>query len=189
MNFLDVLDVLGTLPFERNSLGGECAGEVAPSIGDEVTDYRCGDRVLVMAEGSFQQYVTVPTDKTVLIPENLSFAAAASIPVNFLTAYYALHVVAQIQPGDRVLIHAAGGGTGNGGCADCTGDWRRGLWDSESSQVGSTTGDGSQASLQFSTLDFAAEILRDTDGRGVAIVLNSLTGDGFIEKSLSTLLR
>lgn len=67
-------------------------------------------------------------------------------------------------------------------------DWCRGLWDSESSQVGSTTGDRESSIFTDSrTLDFAAEILRDTDRRGVAIVLNSLTGDGFIEKSLSTL--
>ncbi len=186
LNFLDVLDVLGVLPFDREHLGGECAGEVI-AVGDAVTEYRPGDRVVVVGGNSFGQYLTVATTQIATIPANLSFAAAATIPINFLTAYYALHCIAQIKPDDKVLIHAASGGTGMAAVRIAQAVGAEVYGTAHPAKWATLRAMGIKHIYNSRTLDFAAEILRDTAGVGVDIVLNSLTGEGFIEKSLSAL--
>ena len=111
LNFIDVLDALNLLPFERDWFGVECAGEVV-AVGDEVKDFQPGDNVIALAPGSFSQFVTTDARMVILKPDNLNFEEAATIPANFLTAYYALNKVAKISSGQKILIHAAAGGTG-----------------------------------------------------------------------------
>ena len=111
LNFSDVLDSLGMLPFERGFLGLECAG-VVTEVGEGVRWFHPGDAVLAMAPGSFASHVTVRAELAVHKPKNLSFTEAAAVPVNYLAAWYALHGLAGISPGRRILIHAAAGGTG-----------------------------------------------------------------------------
>ena len=186
LNFLDVLDVLGILPFDRALLGGECAGEIV-QVGAGVSAFQVGDRVAALVAGGFSQYVTVVSALVVTLPAALTFAQAAGIPSNFLTTYYALHTVANIQPGDKVLIHAAAGGTGLAAIQ---------IAQAAGAEIYATASPGKWATLQAlgithlynsRTLAFADQILADTAGAGVNIVLNSLTGEGFIEKSLAVL--
>ncbi|MGQ4807051.1 hypothetical protein NKDENANG_00389 [Candidatus Entotheonellaceae bacterium PAL068K] len=187
LNFIDVLDVLDLLPFRRDhELGSECAGEVV-AVGDDVTQYQIGDRVLAVATGSLSQYVTVNTSLVAQLPDSRSFEEAATIPINFLTAYYALHHVAGISAGDRVLIHAAAGGTGMAAVqiaqaagAEVFGTASPGKWEALNA-VGVTHLYNSR------TLDFADQVMADTHGQGVDILLNSLTAEGFVEKSLAVL--
>jgi len=185
LNFIDVLDTLGLLPFERDWLGVECAGEVV-TVGTNVTHLGVGDRVMALAAGSFAQYVTVPAALAVPQPEGFSATEAATIPANFLTAYYALAEVAQVQPGERVLIHAAAGGTGMAAVQ---------ITLSRGAEVFATASPpkwavlkqmGVRQMMNSRTLDFADEILAATDGEGVDVVFNSLSGE-FIPKSLSVL--
>ena len=186
LNFLDVLDVLGILPFDRALLGGECAGEIV-QVGAGVSAFQVGDRVAALVAGGFSQYVTVVSALVVTLPAALTFAQGAGIPSNFLTTYYALHTVANIQPGDKVLIHAAAGGTGLAAIQ---------IAQAAGAEIYATASPGKWAMLQAlgitnlynsRTLAFADQILADTAGQGVNIVLNSLTGEGFIEKSLAVL--
>ncbi|MDF5727328.1 MAG: amino acid adenylation domain-containing protein [Rhizonema sp. PD38] len=187
LNFIDVLDALGTLPFERdNEFGVECAGEIV-AIGEGVEDYRVGDAVMAIAFGSFSKYVTVSSQLVTPIPNGLNFEKAAAIPVNFVTAYYALHQIANITAKDKVLIHAAAGGTGMAAVklalaagSEVFATASPGKWDSLKSM-------GVQHIYNSRTLDFAEQVMADTSGQGVDIILNSLTGVGFIEKSLSVL--
>jgi len=185
LNFIDVLDTLGLLPFERDWLGVECAGEVV-AVGANVTHVGVGDRVMALAAGSFAQYVTLPAVLAVTQPEGLSAVEAATIPAIFLTAFYALAEVAQVQPGERVLIHAAAGGTGMAAVQIAL---------SRGGEVFATASPPKWAMLKqmgvcqvmnSRTLDFADEILAATDGEGVDVVFNSLSGE-FIPKSLSVL--
>ena len=185
LNFIDVLDTLGLLPFERDWLGVECAGEIV-AVGVNVTHLAMGDRVMALAAGSFAQYVTIPAVLAVLQPQGLSHVAAATIPANFLTAYYALAAVAQVQPGERVLIHAAAGGTGMAAVQIAL---------SRGAEVFATASPrkwqvlqqmGVRQVMNSRTLDFAAEILTATANKGVDVVFNSLSGE-FIPKSLSVL--
>jgi myxalamid-type polyketide synthase MxaB len=187
LNFIDVLDALGALPFERdNEFGVECAGEIV-AVGKGVEDYRVGDAVMAIAFGSFSKYVTVSSSLVAPIPNGLSFDSAAAIPVNFVTAYYALHQIANISAKDKVLIHAAAGGTGMAAVklalatgAEVFATASPGKWEALKSL-------GVQHVYNSRTLDFAHQVMADTSDIGVDIVLNSLTGEGFIEKSLSVL--
>ena len=185
LNFIDVLDTLGLLPFERDWLGVECAGTVV-TVGDRVTHLQVGDRVMALAAGSFAQYVTVPAILAAPPPLGLSAVAAATIPANFLTAYYALVEVAQVQPGERVLIHAAAGGTGMAAVQIAL---------SRGAEVFATASPakweilkrmGVRQVMNSRTLDFAEETLAATDGAGVDIIFNSLSSE-FIPQSLAVL--
>lgn len=186
LNFIDVLDALGMLPFERPWLGVECAGDVV-AVGANVQTLRVGDRVVAMAPGTFGQYVTITSTLVVALPERLSYAEGASIPANFATAYYGLRQRAQIKATDTVLIHAAAGGTGMAAVQ---------VAQAVGATIYATASPNKWATLRSMginhiynsrTLDFAEQILADTGGRGVDIVFNSLTGPGFIEKGLSIL--
>ena len=114
VNFPDTLMIEGRyqtttpLPFVP---GHEAAGVVA-GLGEGVTGWSIGERVAVLASGAFAQYVAAPAAAAVRIPETTSFAEAASTWVCHLTAYHALHSVADIRPGETVLVLGAGGGVG-----------------------------------------------------------------------------
>ena len=187
LNFIDVLDALGALPFERdNEFGVECTGEIV-AVGEGVEDYRIGDAVMAIVFGSFSKYVTVSSSLVAPIPSGLSFDSAAAIPVNFVTAYHAVHQIANISAKDKVLIHAAAGGTGMAAVklalaagAEVFATASPGKWEALKSL-------GVQHVYNSRTLDFAHQVMADTSGIGVDIVLNSLTGEGYIEKSLSVL--
>ena len=111
LNFRDVLNVLDLYPGDPGPLGGECAGEIV-AVGPGVERFKPGDAVVGLAPASFASYVTTLAEFVGPKPEHLSFEEAATIPICFLTVQYALRRLGQIQPGERVLIHAASGGVG-----------------------------------------------------------------------------
>jgi acyl transferase domain-containing protein/NADPH:quinone reductase-like Zn-dependent oxidoreductase/acyl carrier protein len=183
LNLIDVLDALNLLPFERDWFGVECAGTIV-TVGDAVTQFQVGDAVVALAPGSLSQFVTIDARLVALKPNALSFAAAATIPANFLTAEYALHQVARIQPGDRILIHAAAGGTGMA-AVKLAQQVGAEVWATASPHKwGVLRSLGVKHLFNSRTLDFADEILQQI--AGVDVVLNSLSGE-FIPRSLAAL--
>ncbi len=185
LNFVDVLDALNVLPYERDWFGAECAGQVT-SVGEGVSGLEVGDAVLVMAPGCFSQYVVANAALVARKPQGYSFAEAATIPVNFLTAYYGLHHKAGMKAGERVLIHAAAGGTGMAAVqlaqqagAEVFATASPGKWHVLRSM-------GVEHVMSSRDLDFAEQVMAKTGGRGVDLVFNSLAGK-FIPSSLSTL--
>ena len=82
------------------------------SVGPGVEDLAVGDRVMGFAPASLSTRVVTMADAMTPIPQETSFAAAATIPVAFVTAIYALGHLAKLEAGERVLIHAAAGGVG-----------------------------------------------------------------------------
>ncbi len=196
LNFRDVLNALGMLQAYLAQMGlsnaadvpfgGECAGRVV-AMGEGVEGLQIGDEVIAAnAIGSMANFVTVPAPCVIRKPEHLSMAEAATLSTAFLTAYYGLHHLANIQAGDRVLIHAAAGGVGQAAVQ---------LAQRAGAQIFATASPakwrflhdmGVEQTFNSRTLDFAAEILALTEGQGVDIVLNSLNGD-FISKNLEVL--
>ncbi|SJN59050.1 Phenolphthiocerol synthesis polyketide synthase type I Pks15/1 [Vibrio ruber DSM 16370] len=186
LNFMDVLDALGLYPDPRpGGLGGECAGVVV-SVGENVEGIQVGDKVMAMAPGAFGRFVYTNAHLVMPIPTAMTFEAAATVPVAFLTAIYALRHVAQIQPGQRVLIHAAAGGVGMAAIQvvqACGGE----VFATASPEKWPVLESlGVRHVMNSRTLDFAEQIMQETQGLGVDVVLNSLTGD-FIPKSLNIL--
>src|SRR5712692_3047870 len=114
LNFSDVLKALGLypgLPEGRVPLGIECSGRIS-AVGQDVDRFRVGDEVVGIAPFSLGAYVIAPVVYVALKPNHLSFEEAATIPIAFLTAHYALNHLGRLAAGERVLIHSATGGVG-----------------------------------------------------------------------------
>ncbi|WP_189136112.1 alcohol dehydrogenase catalytic domain-containing protein, partial [Wenjunlia tyrosinilytica] len=111
VNFRDVLNTLGMYPGDAGLLGLEGAG-VVTGVGPDVAALEVGDRVMGLFPGSFGPVAVADARTVTRIPEGWSFAQAASVPVVFLTAYYALTDLGRVRDGECVLVHAAAGGVG-----------------------------------------------------------------------------
>ncbi|MFF2546605.1 SDR family NAD(P)-dependent oxidoreductase [Kitasatospora sp. NPDC058063] len=109
LNFRDVLIALGVYPGEA-LMGGEGAGVVLETGPD--SRFRPGDRVMGLVPGAFGPVAVADQRLLVRMPDDWSFARAASVPVVFLTAWYGLRDLGGLKTGDRVLIHAGTGGVG-----------------------------------------------------------------------------
>ena len=186
LNFRDVLNALDLYPGAADAPGNECAGTIV-AVGEGVSHFQLGDRVVAMADACFSSYVIARAELVACQPEQFSFVEAAAIPIAYLTAKYALDQRGHLQAGERVLIHAAAGGVGLAAVQ---------LALKAGAEIYATAGSdekraylkslGVRHVMDSRTLDFAAEIMRLTDGEGVDVVLNSLTDD-FIAKSLAVL--
>ncbi|MGY2063076.1 zinc-binding dehydrogenase, partial [Nocardia gipuzkoensis] len=169
--------------YERN-LGVECAA-VVTAIGSEVEGLAPGDAVIAFARGCFGSSVITDAKHVYSAPDNLSAVEASTLPMAYLTAWYALVDVGRVRPGERVLVHAAAGGVGLaavhiahrlGATVLATAgspekrDYLRSL--------------GVEEVFDSRSLSFADEIRQRFDG--VDIVLNSLQGET-IPKSLELL--
>jgi NADPH:quinone reductase-like Zn-dependent oxidoreductase/NAD(P)-dependent dehydrogenase (short-subunit alcohol dehydrogenase family)/aryl carrier-like protein len=189
LNFRDVLNALGMYPGDPGPLGNECAGIVS-AVGEGVTGLAVGDDVVAMTDRSFATWVLAPAVMTVKKPPEMEFAAAATVPVTFLTALHALRDLSGIKRGDRVLIHAVTGGVGMAALQ---------LALRAGAEVYGTAGTPAKRALakrlgahhvsDSRSLAFAEDFRRaiaGQGGEGMDIVLNSLAGD-FIPASLALL--
>ena len=118
LNFRDVLWCMGMLPeeavehgFSGPTIGMECAGEVV-RVGPDVTHVKPGDRVMAFASSCFGSHVTTAAKSVALMPDNMSYAEAATVPTVFLTAWYGLDYLARLEADETILIHGAAGGVG-----------------------------------------------------------------------------
>ncbi|MGB6162338.1 MAG: SDR family NAD(P)-dependent oxidoreductase, partial [Pseudonocardiaceae bacterium] len=189
MNFRDVIVALDMVPGQVG-LGGEAAGVVG-EVGPGVAELAVGDRVMGIFDCSFGAFGPVAiTDHRLLVkmPAGWSFEQAASVPVAFLTAYYGLRDLAGLAEGESVLIHAASGGVGMAAVqlarhvgAELFGTASPSKWDTLRS-----LGLDDEHIASSRTLGFDKQFLATTGGRGVDVVVNSLTGD-FVDASLALL--
>ncbi|HXZ19247.1 MAG TPA: medium chain dehydrogenase/reductase family protein [Candidatus Acidoferrales bacterium] len=114
INFADLLQRMGIYPGTPKPPfipGFEVAGTVEQAPG--ATALRPGDRVVAMTRfDAYAELAVCTAEGTFVIPDGLSFAEAAAIPVNYLTAYHSMFEMGNLRAGDRVLIHGAAGGVG-----------------------------------------------------------------------------
>ncbi len=188
LNFRDVLIALGRYPGAA-AIGSEGAGVVL-EVGPDVRDLAPGDRVMGMIADAFGPVAIADRRQLALIPPGWSFAQAASVPITFLTAHYALVNLAGVAPGDAVLIHAGAGGVGMAAIqiarhlgAEVYATASPYKWDA---LRGLGLADERIASSR--DLSFREKFLAATDGRGVNVVLDALAGE-FVNASLDLLPR
>ncbi len=181
LNFLDVLAAMGLRPDvsagDPIRLGGECAG-VVTATGDGVDEFAVGDSVVALAAGAFRRFVLTPATFVVPKPDGLTFEEAATIPIAFMTAQYALEHLGRLTAGERVLIHSAAGGVGLAAVQ---------IAQRIGAEIYATAGSTEKRAFLESlgighifdsrSLAFAGEILECTGGQGVDVVLNSLAGE------------
>lgn len=189
INFMNLMSVLGIYPGKVNgfgTLGIECVGTIKAK-GSAVHHFNIGDRVFGMAYHTLTSDLITNAASLTRVPDGFSVDELVTIPVVFLTVYYSLVEQARIRKGEKVLIHAATGGVGLAAIQICR------LYECE---IYATA--GSETKRQYlremgilhvydsRSLDFYDEILRDTEGKGVDVVLNSLSGEA-LYKSLDLL--
>ena len=184
LNFLDVFRAMGLVE-DEGMLGEELCGRIVET-GADVTTVSVGDRVAGFAFGTFGEEVVTREELVALVPPNVSAPALATIPSVFVTCVLS-YELAGLRAGDRVLIHAGAGGVGLAGIQ---------LAQAAGAEVFATASARKREYLRSIGVEhvfdsrstaFGQEILDATDGAGVDVVLNSLTGEGFIEASLACL--
>ncbi|MFJ4353865.1 SDR family NAD(P)-dependent oxidoreductase [Pseudomonas sp. NPDC089428] len=185
LNFRDVMFALGLLSdeaiengFSGPTLGFEFAGVVQGKGADVLGDFAPGDRVVGFGPCSFANRLVTNANAVARIPEGMSFEAAATIPSTFFTVYYALHHLARLEPGEKVLIHGAAGGVGI--AAIQIAKWL-------GAEIHATAGSDEKRDFlrllgvdnvyDSRSLAYADQVLAATGGRGVDVVLNSLAGE------------
>lgn len=184
LNFRDVMYTLGLLSdeaiengFAGPTLGLEFSG-IVEAVGPGVTGVAPGAAVVGFGPASFSDRLIADQNAIALLPEGVGFAAAATISTTFFTVYYALKHLARLAPGEKLLIHGAAGGVGI--AAIQVAQWL-------GAEIYATVGSeekrdflrllGVNRLYNSRALTFAEEILEDTDGHGVDVVLNSLAGE------------
>jgi NADPH:quinone reductase-like Zn-dependent oxidoreductase/ubiquinone/menaquinone biosynthesis C-methylase UbiE len=180
VNFRDIMVAMGQLGSEQ-TMCFECAGVVKRAGANAAAQgFRAGDRIMTLLRGHYANLVRLPWTNAVHIPDSLSFETAASLPMVYTTAYVSLIETAQLEQGERVLIHAATGGVGQAAIV---------LAKLRGAEIFATVGTKEKRDFLvskygiapdhiFSSRDtsFGPAVLAMTDGQGVDVVLNSLAG-------------
>ncbi|KUJ19568.1 uncharacterized protein LY89DRAFT_696039 [Mollisia scopiformis] len=180
LNSKDIAATQGIIPGDEHLLGTEGAG-IVTRVGKNSETYKVGDRVTVMTQGTFANRIQCPVQYIHHMPDAMSFAEAATIPIAYLTSMYCLFNVGNLQKAQSILIHSAAGGVGIA-CiqlakyigADIyvtvSSDEKRSFlkenFDLHEDQIFSSR-----------TTDFARQIKEITQGKGVDLIINSLTGE------------
>ncbi|CBF79115.1 hypothetical protein AN7084.2 [Aspergillus nidulans FGSC A4] len=181
LNYKDVATVLGIVPENQYLLGLEGAGvirRIRHHAGD--SPFYIGQRVAICRRGSFANRVQCPIEGIHAIPDWMSFEEAATIPIVYQAALYSLVDLANVQWGQSVLIHSAAGGLGIAAIQLCQ---------YLGAEIYATVGSDEKREFLirefnlspdrlFSSRDtvFASCIIEQTGGRGVDVILNTLTG-------------
>ncbi len=184
LNMADVLIGMGAVAYDRE-IGREMYGRVLETA-EDVEGLSAGDPVVGMGFGSFAPETVTRAALVAPAPAGFSAPALATVPTCFVTAELAFET-AGLESGERVLVHAGAGGVGLAAIQ---------LARAAGAEVFATASAGKRPYLRSLGVahvfdsrrtGFGTEILAVTDGEGVDVVLNSLTGEGFIEASLSCL--
>ena len=180
MNFRDVLKALALYPAETADariFGDEVAG-IVKAVGSAVTHVKPGDKVFGLAVFGLATHALARGGDVRLMPETLSFEAAATLPVVFMTSWHALKTVAHLQKGERILVQAGAGGVGMAAIQ---------IAHHLGAEVIATAGSPAKRKLlkdmgvrhviDSRRADFAEAVMDITSGKGVDVVLNSLAAE------------
>ncbi|KAI1619299.1 KR domain-containing protein [Exophiala viscosa] len=180
MNFKDVLIAMGIVPSSVAGFGIEAAG-IVRGVGSKVEHVREGDRVFTMGGACFSSSLLVSATLCVKIPDSLSFEDAATMPCVYATVIHSLLDVSRVEKGQSVLIHSACGGVGLAAIQICK---------MIGAEIYATVGSDNKVEFLIDNYEiprdhifhskdtsFRDDVLRMTEGAGVDVVLNSLSGE------------
>jgi len=180
MNFRDVLKALALYPAETidaRIFGDEVAGEVV-AVGSDVTHLKVGDKAFGLAVFGIATHTLARAGDMRVMPANLTYEEAATLPVVFMTAWHALKTVAHMKAGETILVHAGAGGVGMAAIQ---------IAHHLGAEVIASAGSSTKRSLlkllgvkhviDSRKGDFTETVLELTQGRGVDVVLNALAAE------------
>jgi len=173
-----------------NIAGLEAAGEVA-GLGEGVTGFALGDRVMAMCAGGYAEYTTIDHRLAVRVPERLSWEEAAAVPVAYMTEHDALITNARLQTGESVLVHAASSGVGVAAIQIAK------LWGAKpimgtsgvTEKLAALAAQGLDRGINYRTENFAEAVLTTTNGAGVDVVIDHVGGPHFHDNMRCMALR
>ncbi|XP_054907906.1 synaptic vesicle membrane protein VAT-1 homolog [Poeciliopsis prolifica] len=179
LNFADLMARQGLydrLPSPPVTPGMECSG-VVEAVGEEVTDRKVGDKVMVLNRfGLWQEVAVVPASHTFLIPDGMSFEEAAALPVNYITAYLMLFDFGNLRPNQSVLVHAAAGGVGIAATQLCKTVKDVTVFGTASASKHEAISQGGVThAIDYRTKDYVEEV-RKISPKGLDIILDPLGG-------------
>ncbi len=161
-------------------LGWDVAGEVL-EVGNEVEGRHVGQRVVAtLAQGGYAELAAVNVAGTVPIPDNLSYEEAASIPIAFLTSWFALLKVGELQDGEAALIQAGGSGIGMAAIQIAKHVGATVITTSSAEDKLERCREmGADLAINYRQADVSGEVSGFTAGAGVNYVLESVGGETF----------
>ena len=164
---------------EAKPAGGDCAGEVE-AVGEGVTQFRKGDRVLGKARGAFAEYVVMGVDQAMPAPANLTWEQAAAVPVASITAYEAVCSMGNLKAGETLLVVGATSGVGMFAVQAGKYLGARVIGTSRSAaKLDRLKAVGLDVGIVADGGGFAEKVLQATGGKGVDLAINLVGGGAF----------
>ncbi|KAJ7456748.1 quinone oxidoreductase [Mycena galericulata] len=193
LNRLDIMQRQGHYPPPPGAstiLGVEFAGHIA-AVGADVTQWKVGDEVLgLTGGGAYAEYLVVLATHLMRKPDHLSWAQAASIPENFLTAFQTLFLCSDLKAGEDVLIHAAASGVGLAAIQLARLHGARTVTGTASStdklDLILSMNNGATHAANYRTTDFVDTVKQATNGKGVDVIID-LVGQSHWAKNIASL--
>ncbi|KAI8932960.1 hypothetical protein NX059_010429 [Plenodomus lindquistii] len=181
LNFRDILVGMQIIPGRHEPKFGYEAAGIVRRVGPNVSKLRVGDRAVVVGINTFTTVITGPQVYYEKLPDHISFVEGACIPTVFITAVHGLIELGRLRKGQSILIHSGTGGVGQAAIqvARMLG-----------AEIYTTVGSEEKIQYLMNTFDlprnrifnsrntsFVDDLLRETNGRGVDLALNSLAGE------------
>ena len=190
LNRADILQRQGKYPppeGESPIIGLEIAG-VVEKAGKNSNTFKADDKVFALLPGGgYAEYVVIPEGMAMWIPGNLRFEEAAAIPEAFLTAFQALVWLGNIQPGNKVLIHAGASGVGTAAIQVAKHFQSTSLITAGSKEkLQFCRNLGASVTVNYKEGPFAVKILEATNGSGVDIIIDFI-GAPYWEQNVNCL--
>jgi putative PIG3 family NAD(P)H quinone oxidoreductase len=190
VNRADLLQRQGLYPPPPGAspiLGLECAG-VVDEVGAAVTGWKPGDRAMaLLAGGGYAAEVAVHVGSLLRIPERLSLEEAAAVPEVFLTAFLNLFQLGGLAAGGAALVHGGGSGVGTAAIQLIKAADARAFVTAGSAEKCARCRElGADVAIDYKTDSFAEVVAKETGGRGVDVVLDSI-GAPYVAGNLASL--
>jgi NADPH:quinone reductase len=161
--------------------GGECAGEVV-KLGDGVTAFAVGERVMGRCGGGFAEYAVMDARETMRVPERLSWDEAAATPLVFLVVYDMLVAQGHLASGQWLLVTGVSSGVGVAAMQMARALGARVIGTSGSDdKLKRLAGLGLDVGIRTRSADFHDAVMKATDGKGVNLAVNNVGGSVFAE--------
>ena len=190
LNRADLLQRMGFYPNPFPSgpeiPGLEFAGTVA-AIGDKVTVWAVGDRVMgITSGGAYAEQLAINERQAMAVPSGMSLHDAAGIPEVFITAWDALVVQGGLTSGRWAMVHAGASGVGTAAIQICKAIGARIVVTCSGGKVEACRSLGADVAVDYGTQDFVAEVATATAGKGVDVILDVIGGD-YVERNVASL--
>jgi NADPH2:quinone reductase len=188
VNFIDVYHRKGLYPLPLPFTLGQEGGGVVDAVGEGVTEVKPGEKVAYTSiPASYAEYVIVPANRLIPVPDGVSLEQATAVMLQGLTAHYLATSTFPLHPGNIALVHAAGGGVGQllTQIAKKRGAYVIGTASTEE-KAALARASGADEVIYYTQEDFSDAVKRLTEGKGVHVVYDSVGKETF-EKSLASL--